>query len=463
MKESKLRPRATVAEPASHRSEKNSESLEQSQQSAAALSQNGSRASSNSALFNNSQQSATQRKISSSIDASAMMRAQNTDAHKLIGSAAPSNSLKVAGVNQLVEDEDLLQGKAETAQLADEEELLQGKDIGDAENVQLKSSEASPHAIVQLDKKWKELNKVEQKIGVKENEAKLEAAAETANAGGARDKELAKLRSVGRSEKEQDTVTSRLQEQIAKVAPHNAKTIAELESSIAQLDDDNPEKKLLSATLEARKINVGADTPAWSAEREQAKQENIPSQEEIFVGQEDRVKKHLGKFAAGAHAFNPPEAHARMVGTLYHPSFEGWGSGSIFLAPLDEANVLSDKAQSDKGIDSLELLCGIPNGSWRWHNPNNEMYRYFVPPTSKLGPDASKSIAEQYTMATGKELTAAPGFWNAGGITTGGLSEAALAAIPRESLFQAIASNSLIIDKEVYKKTPPNDELVYGS
>jgi hypothetical protein len=60
-------------------------------------------------------------------------------------------------------------------------------------------------------------------------------------------------------------------------------------------------------------------------------------------------------------------------------------------------------------------------------------------------------------------LTAAPGFWNAGGITTGGLSEAALAAIPRESLFQAIASNSLIIDKEVYKKTPPNDELVYGS
>ena len=184
--------------------------------------------------------------------------------------------------------------------------------------------------------------------------------------------------------------------------------------------------------------------------RNEAK-EKIPTPEDIFEPSE--IEAHLQKFANGAHAyFDLPTSH-KIQGHIHDPRFKGWGIDANFVAPVDEANTLNDKARKDKGIVTIEKALGI--GGW-WsdikNNPGKILSRWYIPkPKLKLDNETTGILL---SMVTGKETGADPKLWVAGGLTKGGFSEAKIDAIPRKDLAVLISDGKIENKIEKYPMTP---------
>jgi hypothetical protein len=178
----------------------------------------------------------------------------------------------------------------------------------------------------------------------------------------------------------------------------------------------------------------------------------IPRPEDIFT--EDAIAKHLGKFAEGAHAFIDPETSAKIRGDLEDPKFKGWGVDANFVTPIAEAEALHQKAMNGEGIITLENELGIGKCYWSrtlW-NPNKEMVRWRIPKPLDLNLENNKPFL---SMATGNETGALVNEWVAGGFTLGGMTEAVVQAIPRESLMKSLIPKGKITNETVvYANTP---------
>ena len=178
----------------------------------------------------------------------------------------------------------------------------------------------------------------------------------------------------------------------------------------------------------------------------------IPRPEDIFT--QDAIAKHLGKFAEGAHAFIDPNTSAKIRGDLEDPKFKGWGVDANFVTPIAEADALHQKAMNGEGIITLENELGIGNCNWSrtlW-NPNKEMVRWRIPKPLDLKLENNKPFL---SMATGNETGALVNEWVAGGFTLGGMTEAVVQAIPRESLMKSLIPKGEITNETVvYAKTP---------
>lgn len=168
----------------------------------------------------------------------------------------------------------------------------------------------------------------------------------------------------------------------------------------------------------------------------------------------EAIKKHLDKFAAGAHAFIDPDTSGKIMGTIKDSRFKGWGVDANFVAPLGEAEALHQKALGDEGIVTLEKELGIGKCNWSrsdW-NPNKQMVRWTIPAPQDFKLDEKTFL----TMASGNEMGAFVNEWVAGGYTLGGMTEAVVQAIPRENLLKAIDEGQITNETVVYDKTPDN-------
>jgi len=177
----------------------------------------------------------------------------------------------------------------------------------------------------------------------------------------------------------------------------------------------------------------------------------IPTPEQIFT--KEAIAKHLGKFANGAHAFIPPLLSGKIKGTIKDPNFTGWGVDANFVAPLDEAEALHQKALKEEGIVTLEKELGIWGYNWSKtkDNPDKKMVRWTIPKPLDFKLDNNKPFL---SMATGNETGAYVNEWVAGGFTLGGNTEAVVQAIPRERLIKSIVAGEIKNETVVYPKTP---------
>jgi hypothetical protein len=177
----------------------------------------------------------------------------------------------------------------------------------------------------------------------------------------------------------------------------------------------------------------------------------IPAPEQIFT--KEAIAKHLGKFANGAHAFIPPLLSGKIKGTIKDPNFTGWGVDANFVAPLDEAEALHQKALKEEGIVTLEKELGIWGYNWSKtkDNPDKKMVRWTIPKPLDFKLDNNKPFL---SMATGNETGAYVNEWVAGGFTLGGNTEAVVQAIPRERLIKSIVAGEIKNETVVYPKTP---------
>ena len=177
-----------------------------------------------------------------------------------------------------------------------------------------------------------------------------------------------------------------------------------------------------------------------SMARRMDKKDKIASPELLFTPEE--IKAHLGKFSTGAHAFITPEKNKNIKGDW------GWGLDKNFVGTLTEANSLISKAQSEKGIFTLEEELGIPHlKPWSWankeKNPEHAMWRYIIPK-----PDNYK-----LAMPSGKESGAYKDEWIAGGKALGGADEAVIDKIPRIKLLLEIAKGDIITEEVKFPTT----------
>ena len=325
------------------------------------------------------------------------------------------------------------------------------------------------------------------------NEEAAETALEEANIDGARDKKLAEFKKQGMVEKDgklvpSEDVRKRMQEQKGKVdgttdRPDGTKsndvtTLNPKEIKAKQKIDNTKEgpgnvilddretieyiTKLVRESgahgreydtawfTDGREFVQGKEITNWAAS--DAKKFKLPHWSSYLS--HEFVGKHLAKFDAGGHAFIPMAAHKKVMGLNITVDFKGWGNEWQFISPIDEANVLSDDAQNDQGIKTLEKVCGLPEASWA-KGADNKIARYFISPAPKGTGLSEEEAKKQVEMVTGREYGAHVDFWNAGGITSGGLSEAMIRAVPRDVLLFRISSNNIIQDIETYPSTPP--------
>ena len=179
----------------------------------------------------------------------------------------------------------------------------------------------------------------------------------------------------------------------------------------------------------------------------------IPKPKDIFT--EAAIAKHLGEFAAGAHAFIDPDTSGKIIGTIKDSRFKGWGVDANFVAPLGEAEALHQKALGDKGIVTLENKLGIKD--WNWSktedNPDKKMVRWTIPKPLDFKLENNIPFL---SMATGNETGAYINEWVAGGFTLGGMAEAVVQAIPRERLIKSIVAGEIKNETVVYAKTTDN-------
>ena len=181
----------------------------------------------------------------------------------------------------------------------------------------------------------------------------------------------------------------------------------------------------------------------------------IPKPKDIFT--EAAIAKHLGEFAAGAHAFIDPDTSGKIIGTINDPKFKGWGVDANFVTPIEEANKAHAKAlASNNGIITLETELGIGKYMWsrsNW-NPAKKMVRWRIPSPLDLKLENNEPFL---SMVTGNEIGALVHEWVAGGFTLGGMTEAVVQAIPRESLMKLMGPEGKITNETVdYDKTPDN-------
>ena len=303
-------------------------------------------------------------------------------------------------------------------------------------------------------------------VQVKAAGMRLRNAESIANVDGARDNKLAELKQIGMgSEEEKQAIRDKRKEQKSTVdgtigsdvSTTNPKEISgekklasipedEISDSTYVKDDLATIQWVTKLAREAGASGKGYED-AWFVNKEgreffkgdqitdwksvQARQLRIPNWRDYLSNA--YVERHLMKFIGGGHAFIPMEAHRKVMGMNLGFNFEGWGNKDQFITPIDEANVISDDAQNAEGIKTLEKVCGLPEASWAT-NADKQVARYFVPSTS-IGPPKSEEEAKfQVEMVTGLEYGSHPDFWNAGGITSGGLSEAKIKAVDRDTL-----------------------------
>ena len=175
----------------------------------------------------------------------------------------------------------------------------------------------------------------------------------------------------------------------------------------------------------------------------------IPKPED-FYGGEEGIKKHLGKFAEGVHAFITPTLSERILGTAKDWNFLGWGKDYNFVTPLDEANKIHEKAVNEYGIITLEEELGMKKWDWAKDNPKKEMVRWIIPEPNNLDMDGEKFLS----VVTGNETGAIIDKWVAGGYTLGGVPEAVFKAIPREKLLFLLSKDKILNPIVDYPKTP---------
>ena len=311
--------------------------------------------------------------------------------------------------------------------------------------------------------------------------ADQEEAEAKANVGGARKKKLAELKKIGmETEEQKQGIRDKRKEQkstvdgtgggsnVSTTDPTEIHDLKKANSDLTLVKDD--QETIQWITKLAREAGAAGREDAWFTDKDgkkfyqykeitnwdasNAKKLRIPHWRDYLTNA--YVYKHLAKFAGGGHAFVPMEAHKKVMGLHLKVDFGGWGNKDQFITPIDEANVLSDDAQKDEGIKTLEKVCGLPEASWA-ANADKKVARYFVPSTTILPPKSEEEAKFQVQMVTGQEYGAHVDFWNAGGITSGGLSEAKIKAVPRETLLLKISQNEIIQDIETYKKTPDLD------
>jgi hypothetical protein len=201
-------------------------------------------------------------------------------------------------------------------------------------------------------------------------------------------------------------------------------------------------KEVAGTALEVLKGNK-VDTPLGATLAKRLNRENqIASPEELFS--EDQIKAHLGNFADGAHAWISPEMNKNIKGEW------GWGrkDDKNFVGTLAEADAILSKAQSEKGIFTLEESYGINHMKpWSWankeKNPDNVMWRYIIP----------KPKDYNITMPTGKESQAYKDMWIAGGKALGGADEAVIERVPKIQLLLDIAKGKIITEEVRFPNT----------
>ena len=179
----------------------------------------------------------------------------------------------------------------------------------------------------------------------------------------------------------------------------------------------------------------------------------IPRPEEIFT--QDAIAKHLSKFADGAHAFIDPNTSGKIRGDIEDIKFKGWGLDANFVTPLVEAEALHQKAMNGEGIITLENELGIGKCNWSrtdW-NPKKEMVRWRIPKPLNLKLENNIPFL---SMATGNETGALVNEWVAGGFTLGGMTEAVVQAIPRDSLMKSLIPKGEITNETVVYANTPN-------
>ena len=126
-----------------------------------------------------------------------------------------------------------------------------------------------------------------------------------------------------------------------------------------------------------------------------------------------------------------------------------------FVAPLDEAEKLHNKANAENGIVTLEKELGIGKYVWsrtEW-NPRKEMVRWTIPKPLDFKLENNEDFL---TMATGNETGALVNEWVAGGFTLGGMTEAVVKALPRDQLLKSLSKKEITDETVVYKNTPDN-------
>ena len=233
----------------------------------------------------------------------------------------------------------------------------------------------------------------------------------------------------------------RMADQRAEVTGKN--DVGELSDAFVLLYNENPEAAIEQA-------GFSANQAATAHARMKAKG-TIPKPADLLPP--DKIAKHLGKFAKGAHAFIDPSASKKIEGEITDTRFKGWGIDANFVAPLDEANALNSKAHKEHGIETIEDELGIPGKYWSktaW-NPEKELVRWVIP-KPKLAVDG-KDAGVLLEMATGQESGADSKLWVAGGLTKGGASEAVMKAIPREQLVKHLAEGEIRQKIETYPET----------
>lgn len=170
---------------------------------------------------------------------------------------------------------------------------------------------------------------------------------------------------------------------------------------------------------------------------------------------EEAINAHLGKFADGAHAFIDPQTSGKIKGDIVDANFEGWGVDANFVAPLNEAEELHQRAIAGEGIVTLEKELGISKYVWsrtEW-NPKKEMVRWTIPKPLDFKLENNDDFIN---MATGNETGALVNEWVAGGFTLGGMTEAVVKAIPRPRLLKSLHDGEITDKTVVYTKTPDN-------
>jgi hypothetical protein len=199
-------------------------------------------------------------------------------------------------------------------------------------------------------------------------------------------------------------------------------------------------KEVAGTALDVIKGNKVATPLGATLARRMDRKDQIASPEELFT--EDQIKAHLGNFANGAHAWISPEKNKNIKGDW------GWGLDQNFVGTISEADALVSKAQSEKGIFTLEEAYGIDHmESWSWankeNNPDNTMWRYIIP----------KPQNYNLKMASGKESGAYKDMWAAGGKALGGANEAVIDRVPKIKLLLDIAKGNIITEEVKFPTT----------
>jgi len=218
-----------------------------------------------------------------------------------------------------------------------------------------------------------------------------------------------------------------------------AKELAE-QLSIKESPKKGKFKEVADTALEIIKGNKVSTPLGASLARRLDRKDQIASPEELFT--EDQIKAHLGKFANGAHAWITPEKNKKIKEEW------GWGIEQNFVGTIAEADGLLSKAQSEKGIFTLEDAYGIDHMEpWSWankeKNPENAMWRYIIPKPQDFN----------LNMATGKENGAFKDMWIAGGKALGGANEAVIDKVPIDKLLLDLNDGNIITEEVKFPKT----------